>query len=309
MEKIYDVIIIGAGPAGLAAAIYAQRAKIDALVIEKEYISGGQILNTDEVDNYPGISGISGYELSLKLRQHADSLGAEFLTALVARITGEGEIKTVETDQGNYDTKSVILAMGAVHQELGVKGEKDFAGMGVSYCAICDGAFFRGRTVAVVGGGDVAVEDALFLARNCEKVWLIHRRDELRAAKSLQEKLFAQNKIEILWDSQVNEICGEEQVEAIKIEQIKTGAKQTLHLDGIFIAVGIKPNSELANDLLEMDERGYICAGETCETSAEGIFAAGDIRTKELRQIITAAADGANAISAVQKYLLQSGAL
>lgn len=304
MEKVYDLIIIGSGPAGLAAAIYAQRARLDTLVLEKEYISGGQVVNTYEVDNYPGLPGIGGYELGLKFREHADSLGAEFVTAEVKHTIIEGKQKKVETEEQTYLAKSLILATGAKHRKLGVPGEEELAGMGVSYCATCDGAFFRERTVAVVGGGDVAVEDAIFLARACEKVYLVHRRDELRAARSLQEKLFACKNVEIIWDTVVKEINGEDRVEAVKLENVKTGEKHNLALDGVFIAVGILPNSEGFKGLVDMDGQGYVKAGEDCVTSQPGIFAAGDVRTKALRQIVTAAADGANAVTSVQEYLL-----
>lgn len=304
MEKVYDLIIIGSGPAGLAAAIYAQRARLDTLVLEKEYISGGQVVNTYEVDNYPGLPGIGGYELGLKFREHADSLGAEFVTAEVKRIIIEGKQKKVETEEQTYLAKSLILATGAKHRKLGVPGEEELSGMGVSYCATCDGAFFRGRTVVVVGGGDVAVEDAIFLARACEKVYLVHRRDELRAARSLQEKLFACKNVEIIWDTVVKEINGEDRVEAVKLENVKTGEKHNLALDGVFIAVGILPNSEGFKGLVDMDGQGYVKAGEDCVTSQPGILAAGDVRTKALRQIVTAAADGANAVTAAQEYLL-----
>lgn len=304
MEKVYDLIIIGSGPAGLAAAIYAQRARLDTLVLEKEYISGGQVVNTYEVDNYPGLPGIGGYELGLKFREHADSLGAEFVTAEVQRIIIEGKQKKVETEEQTYLAKSLILATGAKHRKLGVPGEEELSGMGVSYCATCDGAFFRGRTVVVVGGGDVAVEDAIFLARACEKVYLVHRRNELRAARSLQEKLFACKNVEIIWDTVVKEINGEDRVEAVKLENVKTGEKHNLALDGVFIAVGILPNSEGFKGLVDMDGQGYVKAGEDCVTSQPGILAAGDVRTKALRQIVTAAADGANAVTAAQEYLL-----
>ncbi len=304
MDKIYDLIIIGSGPAGLAAAIYAQRAKLDTLVLEKEYISGGQVVNTYEVDNYPGLPGISGFELGVKFREHADSLGAEFVTAEVRDIIIEETVKKVVTDEETYSAKSLILAMGAVHRELGVPGEKELAGMGVSYCATCDGAFFKGRTVAVIGGGDVAVEDAIFLARGCEKVYLIHRRDSLRAAKSLQEKLFAYENVEVLWDSVVTKIAGEDHVERIKLENTKTGEKTVMDMDGVFVAVGIQPSSEIVKAQIAVDEGGYVQAGEDCVTNVKGIFAAGDIRKKPLRQIVTAIADGANAVTSVQEYLL-----
>lgn len=300
MEKIYDLLIVGSGPAGLAAAIYAQRARLDTLVIEKEYISGGQVVNTYEVDNYPGIPVINGYELGVKFREHADQLGARFVTAEVKDIIIEETTKKVVTSEGDYRAKAVILAMGATHRELQVPGEKELAGMGVSYCATCDGAFFRGRTVAVVGGGDVAVEDAIFLARGCEKVYLIHRRDELRAAKSLQEKLFACDNVEVIWDTVVREICGEDHVESVKLYNVKTEETKCMDMDGVFVAVGIVPNSQIARGLVDMDEGGYILAGEDGATSQPGIFAAGDIRKKALRQIVTAVADGANAVTAVQ---------
>ena len=208
--------------------------------------------------------------------------------------------KTVRTNEGDFYAKNIIISTGASHRKLGVPGEKELAGMGVSYCATCDGAFFKGRTVAVVGGGDVAVGDALFLARGCKKVYLIHRRDELRAAKSLQKKLMALPNVEIIWDTVVNEICGEDQVEALFIENKKTGAKKHLPVDGVFVAVGMKPNTNMVPDEIKKDEAGYIVADENCVTNVTGIFAAGDVRTKMLRQIITAAADGANAVESVQ---------
>lgn len=304
MEKVYDLLIIGSGPAGLAAAIYAQRAKLSTVVLEKEYISGGQVVNTYEVDNYPGLPGINGYELGVKFREHADQLGAEFVTAEVEKIIIEETVKKVVSSAGEYQAKSLILAMGATHRELGVPGEKELAGMGVSYCATCDGAFFRGRRVAVVGGGDVAVEDAIFLARGCEKVFLIHRRNELRAAKSLQERLFACENVEVVWDTVVREISGEDHVESIRVENLKTGEKKSMDMDGVFVAVGVIPNSQIVRGLADIDENGYILAGEDCASSVKGIFAAGDIRKKPLRQIVTAVADGANAVTAVQEYLL-----
>lgn len=305
MDKIHDLIIVGSGPAGLAAAIYAQRARLDTIVVEREFISGGQVINTYEVDNYPGLPGIGGYELSLKFREHADALQVEFVTGEVTSIINiEETVKTLVTTAGEFHAKTLILAMGAKHRLLGVPGEKELAGMGVSYCATCDGAFFKGRTVAVVGGGDVAVEDAIFLARGCEKVYLIHRRDELRAAKSLQEKLFGCPNVELIWDTVVEEINGEDQVESLTLSNVRTKAKKNLPLDGIFIAVGITPNSEICKEMLTMDQQGYIVADESGTTNVTGVYAAGDIRTKALRQIITAASDGANAVNRAQAYLI-----
>lgn len=303
MEKLYDLIIIGSGPAGLSAAIYAQRARLDTLVLEKEYISGGQVVNTSEVDNYPGLPGMNGYELGMKFRSHADALEARFVMAEVKAIKIEETQKIIHTNKGDFSAKAVIIATGAKHRMLGVPGEKDFAGMGVSYCATCDGAFFKGRTVAVVGGGDVAVGDALFLARGCEKVYLIHRRKELRAAKSMQEKLLQLSNVEILWDTTVSEICGEDQAEALKLKNVIDGGTRYLPVDGVFVAVGMEPNTEMLPEEIEKDDTGYVTADEDCVTNVTGIFAAGDVRTKILRQIVTAVSDGANAVESVQKYL------
>mgnify|MGYP001624287902 FL=1 len=301
---MYDLIIIGSGPAGLAAAIYAQRAKLNTLVIERAMVSGGQVLNTYEVDNYPGLPGIGGYELGMKFREHADKLGALFAEDEVVRVEdeGAGKVKRVVGEKDTYEAKSLILATGAHHRLLEVPGEKELSGAGVSYCATWDGACFRNKVTAVIGGGDVAVEDAIFLARMCSKVYVIHRRNELRAAKSLQEKLFSLDNVEMVWDSVAEEICGEGQVDSLKISNVKTGEKRTLSLQGVFIAVGITPESQAFEGLVEM-EKGYIKAGEDCATSAPGIFAAGDVRKKNLRQIITAAADGANAVTSAEHYL------
>lgn len=304
MEHVYDLIIIGSGPAGLSAAIYAQRARLDTLILEASYVSGGQVVNTYEVDNYPGLPGISGMELGSTLRAHADRLESRFAREKVLELELEGKIKTVRTRKNLYQARTLILAMGAGHRKLSVPGEEEFAGMGVSYCATCDGAFFKDKVTAVVGGGDVAAEDAVFLARGCRKVYLIHRREELRAAKILQETVLGLENVEPVWNSVVTEIQGEGQVKNLKIQNVRTGEAGDLPVDGCFIAVGIKPNSELAAGKLEMDEGGYIRAGEDGATSVAGVFAAGDIRTKQLRQIITAAADGANCVTSVQKYLL-----
>lgn len=303
---MYDMIIIGSGPAGLAAAIYAQRARLDALVIEKEYISGGQVVNTYEVDNYPGLPEIGGFELGMKFREHADKLGAQFINAEVTDLELEGKVKKVVTDEGTYETRTVVIATGARHRKLGIEGEEELGGLGVSYCATCDGAFFKEQTVAVVGGGDVAVEDAILLARGCEKVYMIHRRDELRAAKSLQERLFSCDNVEFLWDTEVTKIYGNHHIECIGTQNNKTGEKKVLDVAGIFVAVGTIPNSELLKGKVQMNEQGYVIAGEDCATNVEGVYAAGDIRMKMMQQIITATADGANAVMAAQRYLMLS---
>lgn len=337
MEPVYDLIIIGAGPAGLSAAIYAERARLNTVVIEKDMASGGQVLTTYEVDNYPGFPGVNGFDLGTKFRDHADRLGARFVTdevervelgegqeaedggelLLAAELEGgkrsrsagdslEGSVKTVVCRENTYKTKTVLIATGARHQKLGVPGEEKLSGMGVSYCATCDGAFFRNKEVAVIGGGDVALEDAIFLSRLCGKVYLIHRRDEFRGAKSLQEAVFGQDNIEILWDTVAEEIIGDMKVEGLRVKNKKTQAQSLLPVQGVFIAVGITPNSQVFDGLVDMDG-GYIRAGEDTRTSVPGIFAAGDVRTKPLRQIVTAAADGANGVTAAERYLAESG--
>lgn len=305
-NEVYDLLIIGSGPAGMGAAVYAVRAGLKAAVVDRSPVSGGQVQSTYEVDNYLGLPGLSGGDLSDRFREHADRLGAVFITAQVQAIDRTEDRQsgyTVRTDQGAYQTRSVILATGASHSLLGVPGETEFAGLGVSYCATCDGAFYRKRTVAVVGGGDVAVEDAIFLAGICKKVYLVHRRDQLRAADSLQKKLFSCGNAEVLWNCEVKEITGQETVENILIYNNKSGEQSRLDVEGVFIAVGIVPDTAVCRGLVEMDEKGYVIAGETCVTSEEGIFAAGDIRKKPMRQIITAVADGANAVHSAQEYL------
>ena len=300
---MYDSVIVGSGPAGLAAAIYGKRACLDILVLEKQPLSGGQILNTYEVDNYPGLPGLSGLDLGGKLREHAEQMGVAFSEEEAAAIEKRDGGFLVTTGQGSYETRTVILAMGAGHRKLGVPGEEELSGMGVSYCATCDGAFFRDKVTAVVGGGDVALEDALFLARTCRKVYLIHRREEFRGARILAQGVRQKENIELLLNCQVEKICGEDAVSELCIYNRKEEVHSSLPVDGIFIAVGITPNSRLAQGLAALDETGYIRAGEDTATSLPGIFAAGDIRTKPLRQVITAAADGANAITAVEASL------
>lgn len=304
---IYDLIIIGSGPAGLTAAIYARRAELNFIVIEKNGFSGGQIVNTYEIDNYPGIPGISGLDLSNRFREHCEKLGTTFITGEVTGFRLENDIKIVTLDDGTeYRSRTVIIAVGGQPRHLEVEGEDTFSGLGVSYCATCDGAFFRNKTVAVVGGGDVAVEDAIFLSRLCEKVYVIHRRDQFRAVKSSANKLLALDNVTVLWDSVVDKIKGTETVESMDIKNVKTGEITNIEVAGVFIAVGYVPNSQVFKELVTTDKGGYIIAGENCETNIPGVFAAGDIRTKELRQIITAAADGANAVTAVEKYLTKN---
>lgn len=301
---MHDLIIIGSGPAGLSAAVYGRRAGFSTLVIEKNPMSGGQVLNTYEVDNYLGLPGINGFDMGMKFREHAEKMQAEFIEADVLGVEDMGDYKLVKTTDGDYEAKAVIIASGASHSHLGVPGEEELSGMGVSYCATCDGAFFRGKTVAVIGGGDVAVEDAIFLARACEKVYLIHRRDSLRAAQSLQDTMLALPNVEVCWNSVVESINGEGRVNSITLVHKNGGTKSELAVQGVFIAVGIKPNSESFITNIAADEKGYLIAGVDCATSMPGVFAAGDIRTKKLRQIVTAVADGANAVEGIQEYFL-----
>lgn len=300
---MYDIIIVGSGPAGLAAAVYAARACFSVLLLEKQPMGGGQILNTAEVDNYPALPGIGGFELGQKFVEHAKNLGIRQVTEEAVRIECSGKIKKVVTQTGEYEAKTLIYAVGAGYKKLGVPGEDEFLGSGVSYCATCDGAFFRGKTVAVVGGGDVALEDALVLAKGCDKVYLIHRRNAFRGAKALQERVRATKNIELVLESEVKEIKGNGKVEEIAVFCREKGGRITFFVDGIFLAVGIVPHSALLKGQVATDADGYIVAGENCRTSVEGVYAVGDVRTKPLRQIVTAAADGANAVSDIEKYL------
>lgn len=302
-----DVIIIGSGPAGMGAAIYAKRAGLEVLVLDAAGMSGGQITQTYEVDNYLGMPGVNGFDMAMTFQSHMGQLGAECTMGIVTGIEKKGDGFVVITEEERWETKAVILASGASHNKLGVPGEDRLAGKGVSYCATCDGAFFKGKTTVVAGGGDAAIEDAIFLARGCRKVYLVHRRDQLRGAEILQKKLQALPNVELILDSVVQEIEGGEQVEKVILKNVKTGAESQILTEGVFIAVGIHPNTEVFAHLAKRDANGYFIAGETCETTTPGIFAAGDLRTKELRQIITAVADGANAVNSVQKYLSLKG--
>lgn len=305
-DVLYDVVIIGSGPAGLSAALYAKRAMLNVVVFEQLPLSGGQIINTNDVDNYIGLPGIGGFELAQKFREHIDGYGVEVRTASVNKIEDMGEYKIVTVnDSEKIETRTVVIATGTKNKKLGVAGEQELIGKGVSYCATCDGAFYKGKTVAVVGGGDVALEDAIYLSRICEKVYLIHRRDEFRGAKILSDNAARQNNIEIILNTTVERIIGENRVEGIEIKNKIDLSTETLNIDGLFLAVGTSPNSESVKDLVDTDKSGYIIADETCQTSVAGIFAAGDIRTKRVRQVVTAVADGAACIDSVERYLLE----
>ncbi len=300
---MYDVIIVGSGPAGMSAAIYAKRACLKTLLLEKQPMGGGQVLNTQEVENYPGIPLAGGFELGQKFEEHAKALGAEVKTEEVTEINCLEAVKKVKTAKGEYEAKVLIYAAGASHRKLSVPGEEEFAGRGVSYCATCDGAFFRNKTTAVIGGGDTALSDALVLAKGCKKVFLIHRRDAFRGSKTLQNRVEETENIEIILDSVVTEIRGEAAVREISVSCVKTKDERILSVDGVFAAVGILPYTKLLEGQADLDEQGYVVAGEDCRTSVDGVYAAGDVRTKPLRQIVTAAADGANAAAAAERYL------
>ncbi len=293
-----DLVIIGAGPAGLTAAIYAMRAGLSTVLLEGS-AAGGQILSTYEIDNYPGMRGVSGMELGNALAEHAGALGVEIVREAVISLELEGATKKVSTDNNVYETKHVIIATGAMHSKLALRGEDELIGAGISYCATCDGAFYKGETVAVVGGGNVAAEDALFLSKICKEVIMIHRRDELRADKKLAVEISETDNIKMMWDSTVTELIGDGELEAINVTNVKTGMTETLDVAGLFVAVGINPVSDLLKGKVDMDEKGYIIAGEDCATSVSGVYAAGDVRKKKLRQVVTAVADGANAVNSI----------
>ena len=299
---MYDTVIIGSGPAGLSAAIYGVRAGLRTLLIENTPVGGGQIATTDVVDNYPGLPGINGMELGMKFREHAAKLGCEFMDGTAKAVTASKV--TLESGE-EIETRTVILAMGADHRQLGVPGEEKFRGKGVSYCATCDGAFFRGKDVAVVGGGDVALGDAIYLSRFAKKVYLIHRRNEFRGARSLARQVEVISNVTLVMDTVVKSVGGEDKVRGLETENRTTGETVLIPVDGVFMAVGTRPKTDGIDGLPDMDERGYIKAGEDCITSIPGIFAAGDIRTKKLRQVITAAADGANAATSAYDYITQ----
>ncbi|MBE5968961.1 MAG: thioredoxin-disulfide reductase [Lachnospiraceae bacterium] len=298
----YDLAILGSGPAGLSAAIYARRGELNTIIIEKSFASGGQIINTYEVDNYPGLPEITGFELATKMKEHSDKFGAKYLNADVTEVKKNGDEIIIVTSEGEISARAVIIASGASHRSLGIPGEENLTGSGVSYCATCDGAFFRGKDVLVAGGGNVAVEDAIFLARGCNKVYVVHRRDELRAEKVLQTKLFELPNVEMVWNANLTNINGDGNVESVDVK-FKDGSEKNIKVDGVFIAVGIAPN-KIKVDGLNTTEDGYIVADESGITNIPGIFVAGDVRDKSLRQVVTAVSDGANAATSALRYLI-----
>ena len=303
---IYDIMIIGAGPAGLTAGIYAARAGLNAVVFEKQF-AGGQMTKTDLIENYPGIASVTGVDFSMQMQAHAEEAGANIQTVDIDRLDLSGDIKKVFSGDEVYEGKTVILAMGAQPRKLNLESELRLAGRGVSYCATCDGAFFRGKDVAVIGGGDTAAEDALYLSKIANRVYMVHRRDALRAEQYLVERIEKTDNIEMVWDSNLAEITGENVVDGISVTNKNTNEARHIPISGTFIAVGVVPQSELVKDQVKINDFGYVVADESCETNVPGVFVAGDLRGKKLRQIVTATADGAVAVAAVEEYLNKLG--
>ena len=301
----YDVVIIGGGPAGLSAGIYTARARLSSLLLEKEII-GGQVLNAELVENFPGFAeGISGYDLTQLMHQQAAKFGLETLTAEVTGIELQHGQKIVKTSEGDFAARAVIIAGGSKRQKLGVPGEEEFTGKGVSYCATCDAVFFREQPVAVVGGGNAAITEALHLARFATRVIVIHRRNQLRATRILQERAFSEPNIEFLWDTTVDKIEGENQVKQIGLNHVPSGEKSTLEVNGVFIAIGFKPDTNYLKGILPLDNIGHIITNENMETEIPGVFAAGDIRHNSGRQAITAAGDGATAAIYAERFITE----
>ncbi|WP_099159912.1 thioredoxin-disulfide reductase [Virgibacillus ndiopensis] len=302
-EQIYDVIIVGAGPAGMTAAVYASRANLETLMIERG-IPGGQMANTEDVENYPGYDHILGPDLSNKMFEHAKKFGAEYAYGDIKEVVDHGDYKTVIAGKKEYKTRTLIITTGAQYKKLGIPGEEELSGRGVSYCAVCDGAFFKEKELVVIGGGDSAVEEGVYLTRFAKKVTIIHRRDELRAQKILQQRAFDNEKIDFIWDTVVETINGTDgKVSSVTLNNRNTGEKSDFSADGVFIYIGMVPLSDPFKSLGITNEDGYIPTNENMETKMPGVFAAGDIREKELRQIVTATGDGSIAAQSAQGYI------
>lgn len=301
-----DIIIVGGGLAGLTAGMYTKRAGLDTLLFEKMF-TGGQAATTSLIENYPGFDDpISGPDFAMKIESHARKFGLEIQYDEIIGLELEGKVKKVITEKQEYQAKAIILAMGAEPKKLGLDKEEEFRGRGVSYCATCDGAFYKDRDVVVVGGGDTAAEDAMFLAQYAKKVYLVHRRDTLRATKIIADRVVASKKIEKVWDSTIEAILGEDHVTGIRVANVKTGEKRDINVDGIFIAIGVRPNSDLIKETITMSEAGYVLTNDAMQTNIPGVFATGDLRQKPLLQLITAASDGAIAAYSAQKYIIET---
>ncbi|MBQ0140889.1 MAG: thioredoxin-disulfide reductase [Kurthia sp.] len=302
-EKIYDVVIIGAGPAGMTAAVYASRANLSTLMLERG-IPGGQMANTEEVENYPGFDSILGPELSSKMFEHAKKFGAEYAYGDVSEVIDGKEYKTIKAGSKEYKTRSIIITTGAEYKKMGIPGESELGGRGVSYCAVCDGAFFKNKNIIVVGGGDSAVEEGIYLTRFAEKVTIVHRRDKLRAQKIIQDRAFANEKIDFLWNNTVKEINEKDgKVGSVTLTNTVDGSTSEVEAQGVFIYIGMNPLTAPFKELGILNEAGYIPTNDKMETSVPGIYAAGDVREKTLRQIVTATGDGSIAAQAVQEYV------
>lgn len=303
MDNVYDMVIVGGGPGGYTAALYAARAGLDVLIIER-LSAGGQMNLTGQIDNYPGFpEGVDGFQLSYNMQQQAERFGAKTKYAEVLKLELEGEIKKIVTNEGEYLAKSVVISTGANPRPLRVEREREMIGRGVGYCAHCDGGFYRGKTVAVVGGGNSAAAEALYLSRIAKEVILIHRRDSLRATQIYHKPLMDAPNIRFVWNSEVVELLGEDILEGVKVRNLQNGEEEILEVQGLFVSVGRKPATDLVKDQLTLDDAGYIMAGEDTKTNLSGVYAVGDVRTKELRQIVTAVADGAMAAHMAEKEL------
>ena len=305
MKRVYDMVIIGGGPGGYTAALYAARAGLKTVVLEK-LSAGGQMALTSQIDNYPGFpEGVDGFTLAEQMQQGAERFGAESELAEVYRVDLNATPKVIETDEGTFYGETVIIATGAGPRELGIPDEKNLTGRGVNYCAHCDGMFYKGKTVVVVGGGNSAAADAMYLSRLCEKVIVVHRRDTLRATKIYHEPLMAAENVEFRWNSTVSQLLSDGKVTGVVLKDVNTGEESKLSCDGVFVSIGRKPATDLVAGQLELDKGGYIVAGESTKTNIPGVYAVGDVRTKELRQIVTAVADGAAAAHAAEQYLAE----
>lgn len=303
MDKIYDMIIVGGGPGGYTAALYAARAGLDVMLIER-LSAGGQMNLTGQIDNYPGFpEGVDGFQLSYNMQQQAERFGAKTKYAEVLKLELEGELKSVQTNEGIYKGKTVVISTGANPRQLGVERENEMIGRGVGYCAHCDGMFYRGKSVVVVGGGNSAVAEALYLSRIAKEVILVHRRDTLRATQIYHKPLQEASNIRFVWNSEVVELLGEDVLSGVKVKNLKNGEVEQLDVQGLFVSIGRKPATDLVKEQLTLDDAGYIMAGEKTETNLPGVYAVGDVRVKELRQIVTAVADGAMAAHMAEQYL------